>query len=66
MLIVNGVKYIPEKEISKYFGMSVSWFRKARYAGKCPTYHTLNGKIFYDIDHVQEWFKKNLTAHQQL
>lgn len=64
MLTVNGVKYVTEKEISSRYGLSVSWFRKARYSGNCPTYHKLRGKIFYDTDKVDEWFKDNLKTIQ--
>ena len=64
MLTVNGVKYFNEKQVSQRYGLSVSWFRKARYSGNSPTYHKLNGKIFYDIDNVDEWFKENLKTIQ--
>ena len=64
MLIVDGVKYITEKEIASRYGLSVSWFRKARYAKKCPSYCTLNGKIFYDPELVEIWFKDNIKIIQ--
>ena len=60
MLIMNGVKYITEKEVSRNIGLSVSWFRKARYSGHCPNYHKLKGKIYYTVEDVDQWFRDNL------
>lgn len=63
MLTVDGIKYVTEKEISRDYGLSVSWFRKARYAGKSPEYYKLNGKIFYNPFHVAEWFKEKMIRN---
>lgn len=60
MLILDGVKYLVEKEVSAKYGLSVHWFRKARYDGKSPPYHKLNGKVYYTEEHVDNWLKQNL------
>lgn len=64
MLLLDGVQYLVEKEASIRYGLSVHWFRKARYTGKTPTYHKLNGKIYYTAENIDAWFKNNLTPVQ--
>jgi predicted DNA-binding transcriptional regulator AlpA len=64
MLIVNGVRYLVEKELSAKYGLSVHWFRKARYEGKSPQYQKLNGKVYYTEENVDKWFKDNLKTIQ--
>lgn len=64
MLILDGVKYLVEKELSAKYGLSVHWFRKARYDGKSPKYHKLNGKVYYTEENVDKWFKDNLKTIQ--
>jgi len=60
MITIAGEKYLVEKELSNKYGLSKHWFRKARYEGKSPTYHKLNGKVYYKEDQVDEWFKSHL------
>lgn len=62
MLTVSGKKYFVEKELSVKYGLSVHWFRKARYTGEGPVYHKLNGKIYYLESNVEEWFDRNLVS----
>lgn len=64
MLILDGVHYLVEKELSAKYGLSVHWFRKARYEGKSPKYHKLNGKVYYTEENVTQWFKDNLKTIQ--
>lgn len=63
MLKVCDQKYLVEKEVSVKYGLSVHWFRKARYQGKSPIYHKLQGKVYYREDQVDDWFKNNLIPH---
>lgn len=64
MLTINGEKYLVEKEMSRLFGLSIHWFRRARYEGRSPVYHKLNGKVYYNEAEVNDWFKTNMTLHK--
>jgi hypothetical protein len=64
MLLLEGVQYLVEKEVSALYGLSVHWFRKARYTGKSPPYHKLNGKIYYTVNQVDTWLKENIKTIQ--
>lgn len=64
MITIAGEKYLVEKELSSKYGLSVYWFRKARYAGRTPNYHKLNGKVYYKENEVDEWFKENLKPNE--
>jgi predicted DNA-binding transcriptional regulator AlpA len=66
MLTFNGEKYFVEKEVSTMYGLSIHWFRKARYNGKSPTYHKLNRKVYYKEDEVDSWFKEHLIANPSM
>lgn len=60
MLVLEGVQYLQEKEVSARYGLSVHWFRRARYEGNSPKYYKLNGKVFYTAECVDKWFKDHL------
>lgn len=60
MLTLNGEKYLVEKELSSKYGLSIHWFRRARYDGNSPTYHKLNRKVYYKEAEVDNWFKDHL------
>ncbi|CAB4126886.1 hypothetical protein UFOVP260_49 [uncultured Caudovirales phage] len=60
MLNINGEKYLVEKEISAKYGLSIHWFRRARYEENGPVYHKLHGNVYYKEEDVIEWFKENL------
>jgi hypothetical protein len=62
MIQIDGVKYVTEKEISARYGLSVEWFRKARYSDKGLPYRKLKRNVFYDINDVDKWFKDNLKT----
>lgn len=64
MLLLDGVQYLVEKEVSALYGLSVHWFRKARYTGNSPPYHKLNGKVYYIEETVDKWFKEHLKTIQ--
>ncbi len=60
MLTINGEKYLVEKEASSKHGLSIHWFRCARWQRKGPPYHKLNGKVYYKETDVDGWFKENM------
>ncbi len=60
MLTINGEKYLVEKELSAKYGLSIHWFRRARYEKHSPIYHKLHGKVYYKENEVDAWFKDNL------
>lgn len=62
MLIIDEERYFLEKETATKFGLSLSWFRRARYEDDGPPYCKLNGRVFYNEKTVTEWFKNNLKS----
>lgn len=61
-MIIDGIKYLTEKEISSNYGLSTHWFRKNRFRNKKLPYYKLNGKVYYNETEVADWFKINLKA----
>lgn len=62
MLTIADEKYFVEKEASLKYGLSIHWFRRARYEHKGPPYHKFSSKIYYKEVEVDRWFKDNLLA----
>lgn len=62
MLTYNGVQYLVEKDVARRYGLSVHWFRKARYIGGGPRYFKMGEKVFYTLEDVDEYFKNHLVA----
>jgi hypothetical protein len=64
MIELLGIKYISDKEASKRYGYSTSWFQKKRSQKKPPPYIQLlgKGKILYPIDKTDKWFMENIIA----
>lgn len=60
-MIIDGIKYITEKEVSTKFGLSLSWIRKLRYMDSFP-YHKLCSKVFFNEQEVERWLKDNLKT----
>lgn len=61
MITILDKKYITDKECAQRFGYSQSWFQKNRFLGKPPPYIKLNGKILYELDQIDNWFKHKIT-----
>jgi len=59
-MVINGLKYITEKEVASLYGRSVRWVRKIRYADKDFPYYKLNGRVFFNTEELDNWFFKNL------
>lgn len=60
MVKILGVNYINEKEASNRYGYSRSWLEKRRYDKNPPNYTKIGGKILYELDETDEWFKNNM------
>jgi hypothetical protein len=60
MITLDGVQYLGEKEVSSKYGLSVHWFRKARYEGNTPTYYKLNDKVYYTCEDVEKYLKERI------
>lgn len=65
MVEIMGKKYICDKEASKRYGYSRSWFRSARSTGNSPTYIKLKGKgrVLYPLAETDQWFEINLKKY---
>lgn len=59
-MVVNGLRYITEKEVASLYGQSVRWVRKIRYSDKGFPYYKLHGRVFFNQDELDVWFSKNL------
>lgn len=62
MMEILGIKYLTDKDASKRYGFSQSWFQQSRYKGNGPPCFQLckKGKILYPLIETDEWFKINL------
>lgn len=58
MLKLDGERFLADKEASNKYGLSVHWFRRARYIKKGPPYIKMNGRILYRESSLDEWFKR--------
>ena len=67
MIELLGIKYISEKEASKRYGYSSSWFQKRRFSKSPPPYVKLQnkGKIYYPLEQTDAWFKENLILFKE-
>lgn len=63
MIVLLGKKLITDKEASSRYGYSQEWFRKRRYQKKKPPYYKIEGKIYYDIEELDQWFKEKLCKY---
>lgn len=58
-MVIDGEKYITEKEVSSQYGLSLGWIRKRRYADEMP-YHKLKSMVFFKPKEVDEWLKETI------
>lgn len=61
-MIIEGEKYLNEKELASYCGQSLTWVRGQRYKGKKFPYYKLNGRVLFNQLEIDNWFKDNLKA----
>jgi hypothetical protein len=59
-MIVDGKKYVTEKEIATIFDLPTSRVRNIRYNTKDFPYYKFNCRIYYKEDEVFDWLKKNI------
>lgn len=57
MLSILGKKYITDKECAQRFGFSKDWFKIQRYKHLPPPYIKMGGKILYELEEIEKWFK---------
>lgn len=51
--------YISEKDASIRYSLSRSWFQRARWAGRGPSFIKVNGgKVLYPLQAADQWFKQ--------
>jgi hypothetical protein len=62
MLVLDGIEYFVEKEVSARYGLSVHWFRNARYSNNSPKYYKLNGRVLYTIADIDNWMRAHLMS----
>jgi len=51
-------KFITEKDAATRYSYSASWFRNRRYRQELPPYIKVKGKILYDVEAVDKWFRE--------
>ena len=66
MIEIMGIKYLTEKEASRRYGMSTSWFRNKRWDKKGPSYTKILGvgRVMYPVDLTDEWFRQNMIIEE--
>lgn len=57
MLTICGVDYYSEKEMTKRYPLSKSWFEKARRTKEDIPFTKLGGRIYYPAEAIDNWFK---------
>ena len=48
-------KALSEKEVIQRYPFSLSWLRRARWAGNSPPYIKINHRVFYPVKELDEW-----------
>ncbi len=59
-MIVNGQRYINEKEVASLYGKTVRWVQKVRYEDRHFPYYKLNGRVYFKQTELDLWFADNL------
>lgn len=57
-MIIDGEKYLTEKEISRQYGISLSWIRQKRH--KEMPYYKVGGMVLFKTQEIDQWLKKNM------
>ena len=61
---IDGVNYMCDKEATKFYGVTPSYFKNLRYNGTGPTYIRFHGRVFYKQHVVDQWFISWLEKEQ--
>ncbi len=59
-MIIDGERYINEKELASIYGRSLVWVRRLRYSSKNFPYYKLNGRVLFNPKEIDLWFKDHL------
>lgn len=67
MTEIMGNIYLTEKEASKRYGYSSSWFQKSRYEKTGPSYIRFKNrsKIWYPITETDAWFLARMHLERE-
>ena len=52
---INGKKFLDEKELARYLGVSLSWVRKCRYSGEGVRYKKFGRCVRYDVTDIFDY-----------
>ena len=61
-MVIDGKKYVTEKEIARHFDKSVKWVQLMRYDNKDFPHYKLNGRVLFIQEQVDTWIKKRLQV----
>lgn len=57
---IMGKKYLSDKDASRRYGYSQSWFQFSRYSHTGPSFFKLQGKILYPLEETDHWFVEQM------
>lgn len=49
-----------EKQAAARYGLSIHWFRRARWKGDGPRYIKLAGRVLYPREELQQYFESKI------
>jgi hypothetical protein len=61
-MLIDGQKYITEKEVARHYEKSVKWVKRMRYDNLDFPHYKLNGRVLFILEQVDVWIKKRLRA----
>lgn len=61
-MIIQGEKYITEKEVARNVERSVQWVQNMRYTYKDFPHYKINKRVLFKQDEVDSWLKDHLMA----
>ncbi len=67
MLEIMGMKFISDKEASKRYGYSQSWFIRSRTQGFGPRWVQFkeHGRVLYPLDETDKWFVDKMEMEKE-
>ncbi len=63
--VTNGsgqTQFLCTKSIARRFGLSPSWFEKARCRGEGPPFYRISTKILYAVDEADNWMAQHRVS----
>jgi predicted DNA-binding transcriptional regulator AlpA len=61
-MIIEGEKYITEKEVSRNVERSVKWVQSMRYTYQDFPHYKINRRVLFKQSEVDSWIKDHLMA----